>query len=244
MIRVGIGGWSFEPWKDNFYPKGLAATKELEYASQRLNVIEINATFYKTQSATSFKKWAAATPDNFMFTVKASRAATQRRDLREAAESVEWFLNSGLTEMGDKLGPIFWQMAPYKKFDAEEMKAYFALLPEKHGKRPLRHAIEVRHESFLDPKFRQMATDRNIAVIHVDADKRPDFMKPTADFVYARLERTLTDEPTGYAKKDLAKWAETAKQWEKTGDTFVFFISGAKERNPAAAMAMIELLKK
>lgn len=243
MIRVGIGGWNFEPWKNNFYPKGLAAAKELEYASQRLSAIEINATFYKTQSAASFKKWAASTPDDFMFTVKASRAATQRKDLREAAESLDWFLNSGVTELGEKLGPIFWQMAPYKRFDPTEMKAYFALLPEKIGKRRMRHAIEVRHESFLDPEFRKLAGEHNVAVIHVDADKRPDFLKPTADFVYARLERTLTDEETGYAKTDLKKWAKVAKDWEKTGDTFVYFISGAKERNPAAAMAFMELVK-
>ena len=242
MIRVGIGGWNFEPWKNNFYPKGLAATKELAYASERLSAIEINATFYKTQSAASFKKWAASTPDNFMFTVKASRAATQRKDLREAAESVEWFLNSGVTEMGAKLGPLFWQMAPYKKFDPAEMKAYFELLPEKIGKVKLRHAIEVRHESFLDPAFRKLASEHNIAVIHVDADKRPDFMKPTGDFVYARLERTQAEEELGYPKAELKQWAKVAKDWAKTGDTFVFFISGAKERNPHAAMAFMEMV--
>lgn len=243
MIRVGIGGWSFDPWRETFYPSNVAKTRELEYASSKVTAIEINATFYKTQSEASFKKWAAATPDDFMFTVKASRAATQRKDLREAAEFVEWFLNSGVVELGDKLGPIFWQMAPYKKFDLAEMKDYFALLPEKIKKRSIRHAIEVRHESFLDPKFRELAKERNIAVIHVDADKRPDFSTPTADFVYARLERTLADEPTGYAKADLKTWLKVAREWEKTGDTFVYFISGAKERNPAAAMAFLELLK-
>lgn len=148
MIRVGIGGWSYDPWWETFYPADLPKAKELEYASRQVTAIEINATFYRTQSAASFKKWAATAPDDFMFSVKAPRAAVQRKDLREARDSIEWFFNSGVGELGVKLGPIFWQMAPYKKFDAAEMSAYFDMLPEKLGKKPLRHALEVRHESF------------------------------------------------------------------------------------------------
>lgn len=243
MIRVGIGGWNFEPWRETFYPKGLPQAKELEYAASRLTTIEINATFYRTQSAASFKKWAASTPDDFMFSVKAPRAAVQRKDLREAAESIQWFFNSGVAELGEKLGPIFWQLAPYKKFDAEEMAAYFGLLPEKLGKRPLRHALEVRHASFACDEFMQLARRRNIAVVTVESEKHPLIVEPTADFAYARLELTQADEPTGYPKTALKKWAKTAREWEKDGDVFLYFISGAKERNPAAAMAMLELLK-
>ena len=168
MIRVGIGGWSFEPWEESFYPPKLAAAKQLEYASSKLTAIEINATFYRTQSAQSFKKWAASTPDDFMFSVKAPRAAVQRKDLREAKESIEWFFSSGVGELGSKLGPIFWQMAPYKKFDAAEMGAYFALLPDKLNKLSLRHALEVRHASFQDEVFLKLARERNIAVVTVD----------------------------------------------------------------------------
>lgn len=243
MIRVGIGGWSYDPWWETFYPADLPKAKELEYASRHVTAIEINATFYRTQSAASFKKWAATTPDEFIFSVKAPRAAVQRKDLREAAQSIEWFFNSGVSELGSKLGPIFYQMAPYKKFDAAEMNAYFDLLPEKLGKLKLRHAIEVRHESFDCDEFMQLARERNIAVATVESEKHPLIVAPTADFAYARLELTQADEPTGYPKAALKKWAKTARDWEKNGDVFLYFISGAKERNPAAAMAMLDILK-
>ena len=243
MIRVGIGGWSYEPWEETFYPADLAKTKQLEYASRQVTAIEINATFYRTQSAASFQKWAGATPDDFMFSVKAPRAAVQRKDLREAKDSIEWFLKSGVGELGDKLGPIFWQMAPYKKYDDAEMRAYFDMLPDKLGKRPLRHALEVRHASFTDDAFLKLARERNIAVVTVESEKHPLIVEPTADFAYARLELTQADEPTGYAKAGLKTWAKTARDWEKKGDVFLYFISGAKERNPAAAKAMLDLLK-
>ncbi len=243
MIRVGIGGWSYEPWREGFYPADVPKTKELEYASRQVTAIEINSTFYRTQSAASFEKWAAATPDDFMFSVKAPRAAVQRKDLREAGQSIEWFFNSGVGELGAKLGPIFWQMAPYKKYDAAEMGAYFDLLPEKLGQLKLRHAIEVRHESFTDAAFLKLARERNIAVVTVESEKHPLIVEPTADFAYARLELTQADEPTGYAKPALQRWLKTARAWEKIGDVFLYFISGAKERNPAAAKAMLELLK-
>lgn len=242
-IRVGVGGWSYEPWEETFYPSDLPAAKQLEYAASKLTAIEINATFYRTQSAASFKKWAAATPDDFMFSVKAPRAAVQRKDLREAKESIEWFFNSGVSELGSKLGPIFWQMAPYKKFDAAEMTAYFNMLPQQVGKLKLRHAIEVRHASFTDEAFLKLARERNVAVVTVESEKHPLIVEPTADFAYARLELTQADEPTGYPKAALKTWAKTTRDWEKSGDVYLYFISGAKERNPAAAMAMLELLK-
>ena len=243
MIRVGIGGWSYEPWDETFYPSDLPKAKQLEYAASKVTAIEINATFYRTQSAASFKKWAAATPDNFMFSVKAPRAAVQRKDLREAAQSIEWFFASGVGELGAKLGPIFWQMAPYKKYDDAEMRAYFDMLPEKLGKLKLRHALEVRHESFKDAAFLKLARERNIAVVTVESEKHPLIIEPTADFAYARLELTQASEPTGYPKPALKKWAKTATDWSRTGDVFLYFISGAKERNPAAAQAMLALLK-
>lgn len=243
MIRVGIGGWSYEPWDETFYPTDLAKAKQLEYASRHVTAIEINATFYRTQSAASFKKWAASTPDDFKFSVKCSRAAVQRKDLREAAQSIEWFFNSGVGELGSKLGPIFYQMAPYKKFDLAEMTAYFDMLPEKLGKQRLQHAIEVRHASFTDDAFMKLARERNIAVVTVESEKHPLIVEPTADFAYARLELTQSDEPTGYPKPALKKWLKTAREWEKSGEVFLYFISGAKERNPAAAAEMLKLLK-
>jgi uncharacterized protein YecE (DUF72 family) len=231
-IRVGIGGWSYEPWDETFYPSTLPKAKQLEYASSKVTAIEINATFYRTQSATSFKKWAASTPDDFMFSVKAPRAAVQRKDLREAKESIEWFFNSGVGELGAKLGPIFWQMAPYKKFDAAEMMAYFDMLPDKLGKRTLRHALEVRHDSFTDDAFLKLARARNIAVVCVESEKHPLIADPTADFAYARLELTQSNEETGYPKPALKSWAKKARDWEKTGDVFLYFISGARSAIP------------
>jgi uncharacterized protein YecE (DUF72 family) len=243
MIRVGIGGWNYEPWNETFYPPKLVAAKQLEYAASKVTAIEINATFYRTQSAASFKKWADSTPDDFIFSVKAPRAAVQRKDLREAKESIEWFFNSGVSELGSKLGPIFWQMAPYKKLDLAEMTAYFDMLPEEVKKLPLRHALEVRHASFQDETFLKLARERNVGVVTVESEKHPLIAEPTANFAYARLELTQADEPTGYAKPALKKWAKTARDWEKNGDVFLYFISGAKERNPAAAMAMLDILK-
>ncbi len=242
MIRVGIGGWSYEPWEESFYPADLPTAKQLEYASRQVTAIEINSTFYRSQSAASFKKWAAASPDDFVFSVKAPRAAVQRKDLREAAQSIEWFFNSGIGELGGKLGPIFWQMAPYKKYDDAEMRGYFDLLPEKLGKLKLRHAIEVRHESFTDAAFHKLARERNIAIVTVESEKHPLIVEPSADFAYARLELTQADEPNGYSKLALKQWLKTARAWEKTGDVFLYFIAGAKERNPAAAKAMLALL--
>jgi uncharacterized protein YecE (DUF72 family) len=242
MIRVGIGGWSFEPWRETFYPDKLPAAKELEYASSKVTTIEINATFYRTQSEASFKKWAASTPDDFLFSVKAPRAASQRKDLREAAESIAWFFNSGVGALGAKLGPIFWQMAPYKKFDTEEMKAYFALLPKTLGTLKLRHAIEVRHASFACDQFMALARENNVAVACVESETHPLIVAPTADFAYARLELSQADEVTGYPKVGLKQWLKTAREWEKVGDVFLYFISGAKERNPAAAMALLGMI--
>lgn len=243
MIRVGIGGWNFAPWRGLFYPKGLPQTQELAHASQRVTAIEINSTFYRLQTAASFKKWAKETPDDFIFAVKASRAAVMAKELAGVGPAIERFLESGIAELGSKLGPILWQLAPTKKFDPKDTIAFMDLLPAKLGKLKLRHAIEVRHESFNAPAFLEAARARNIALVHVDADGRPDFKAPIADFAYARLQRAQADEPTGYVKAELKNWAKQAKVWERSGDTFVFFISGAKERNPAAAGALIELLK-
>jgi uncharacterized protein YecE (DUF72 family) len=243
MIRVGIGGWTYEPWRGVFYPVGLPQAQELAHASRRVSSIEINSTFYRTQSTASFKKWAGETPDDFMFSVKASRAAVMRGDLAGAGPAIERFTESGLAELGPKLGPLLWQVAPTKKFDAADMTAFLNLLPQKLGKIHLRHALEVRHQSFECDRFRELARARNVALVHVDADGRPDFSAPTADFTYVRLQRAVAEEPTGYAKPALKSWARTVRAWEKSGDVFVYFISAAKERNPAAAEALIALLK-
>jgi uncharacterized protein YecE (DUF72 family) len=256
-IRIGVGGWTFEPWRGVFYPKGLPHARELEYASQHLTSIEINGTFYRTQKPATFRQWREQTPDAFVFSVKGPRYATHRRDLGAAGDSLKWFFESGVTELGDKLGPILWQLMPTAKFDADNMAAFLELLPAKIDGRRLRHVIEVRHESFATPDFVRLARKHNVAIAAIDSDKHAPINDVTADFVYARLERADKKTPTGYAPTALDEWAERLKTWAAGGaprdlachgdavssaprDVFAYFISGDKVRNPAAAMAMIE----
>jgi len=243
MIRVGIGGWTYEPWRGPFYPEGHAKARELEYASSHVTAIEINGTFYSTQKPATWADWAKRTPDNFVFTVKASRFCTNRRVLAEAGESIAKFVNQGLSELGPKLGPILWQFAATKKFDADDFGAFLKLLPTEVGGVPLRHALEPRHESFDDPAFFAMARAADAAVVFADDEKHPCFAEQTGPFTYARLQRQREDEPTGYSPSELDAWASEARNWEKGGrDVFVFMINGAKVRAPAAAMALLERL--
>jgi uncharacterized protein YecE (DUF72 family) len=241
-IRVGIGGWDFDPWRGTFYPPGLAKAKQLGFASKRLTAIEINATYYRSQKPETFANWAKAVPDGFQFAVKASRFATNRKILTDGAESIERFLGQGITKLGDRLGPILWQFMATKKFDADEFAGFLKLLPEKLDGIPIRHALEVRHESFRDPAFFKLAKEANAAIVFADNDQFPEFDEPTADFTYARLQRCVEECPTGYDGPALDGWAERAKAWQKRGDVYVFFISGAKVRAPAAALALQERL--
>jgi uncharacterized protein YecE (DUF72 family) len=238
-IRIGIGGWNFEPWRGTFYPPGTRQKDELAYAAAHLTAIEINATYYGSQKPASFANWAAAVPDGFKFAVKASRFCTNRRVLAEAGESVARFVNQGIAELGDRLGPILWQFAPTKQFDGEDMAAFIALLPDKVGGLPLRHAFEVRHESFRDPAFAALMKRANAAIVFADHPEYPCIDEATADFAYARLMKTVEEEPLGYATEAIDGWAASARQWASKGDAFVFFISGAKVRAPAAAQALI-----
>lgn len=242
QIRVGIGGWDFDPWRGTFYPPGLAKAKQLGFASERLTAIEINATYYRSQKPETFTNWAKAAPDGFQFAVKASRFATNRKVLTDGAESVERFLNQGITSLGDRLGPILWQFMATKKFDADEFAGFLKLLPEKLDGIPLRHALEVRHESFRDPAFFKLAREANAAIVFAHSEEFPEIDEPTADFTYARLQRCAEECPTGYDGPALDRWAERARTWQKRGDVYVFFISGAKVRAPAAAIALQERL--
>jgi uncharacterized protein YecE (DUF72 family) len=260
MIRVGIGGWNFAPWRETFYPKGLSHAKELGYASRALTSIEINSTFYSSQKPSTFQRWADETPEGFVFSVKASRFAVNRRVLAEAGESVTRFVGSGITALGEKLGPILWQFAPTKKFDPADFDAFLALLPEKQDGIALRHAVEVRHESFCVPEFVALARKHGAAIVFADHAKYPAIADVSTDFVYARLQQSEAEIATGYSAKALKLWSEDAKTWaagatperlktfdkpapKKKRDVFVYFISGAKERAPAAAMEMLKVLK-
>lgn len=261
MIRVGIGGWVFAPWRGEFYPNGLPQARELEYASRKLTTIEINSTFYRTQQRESFRKWADETPDDFMFSVKAPRFATHRRVLGEAAESIERFFASGVLELGAKLGPILWQLHPGKKLEQDDFAAFLALLPSRLEGRAIRHAVEVGHESFHTNAFVDLLRDFSVAAALVDSDKHPLIADVTADLVYARLQRTSQTVKSGYEARALDAWAQRARAWAegrtpddlatlareapagKKRDVFLYMISGAKVRAPAAAMALIERLK-
>lgn len=241
-IRVGIGGWVFEPWRGTFYPEGLRQKDELAYVGEHLTATEINATYYSTQKPATFAGWARAVPDGFQFAVKASRFCTNRRVLAEAGDSIGKFVNQGLAELGDRLGPVLWQFMPTKKFDAEDFGAFLQLLPASVGGVPLRHALEVRHESFDDPVFLDMARDAGAAVVYADHPEYPAIRGRDVGFSYARLMRTREEEAAGYAPDEMARWADMARSHAQQGDVYAFFISGAKVRAPAAAQAMIVAL--
>jgi uncharacterized protein YecE (DUF72 family) len=242
-IRVGIGGWVFPPWRGTFYPAGLRQAEELGYASRHLTAIEINGTFYRTQTPSSFKKWHDETPEGFVFSLKGPRYVTQRSDLAETGPGIERFFSSGLEELGDKLGPILWQFAPFKPFDAADFAAFLKLLPKEIGGRALRHVVEVRHQSFRTPQFFDLLREHRAAVALVDDAKHPAFDELTADFAYLRLRQCAETEPTGYAPAALDDWAAQARGWADEGrDVFLYFINGAKVRAPAAAQALIQRL--
>ncbi len=242
-IRVGVGGWDYDPWRETFYPEGLAKAKQLAHAGSKLTAIEINGTYYGRQKPETFAKWAKAVPDGFKFSVKASRYCTSRRVLAEGAESVERFLSQGLTELGDRLGPILWQFMATKTFDADDFARFLELLPAQQDGVPLQHAIEVRHESFAAPEFAELVTKAGHAVVFAHSNDFVEISAPSSKLFYARLQESVDEVATGYDDAALDAWAERARDWAADGrDTYVFFISGAKHRNPAAAMALIEKL--
>ncbi|MDM0107520.1 DUF72 domain-containing protein [Variovorax sp. J22R24] len=261
-IRVGVGGWTYEPWRNNFYPAGLPHAQELNYASRQLTAIEVNGTYYSTFKPTTFQKWRDETPDGFMFSLKSSRFATNRKLLATAGDSIKRFLDSGIGELGDKLGPIVWQFMPTKVFDPEDLAAFLELLPRKEGSRELRHVLDVRHDSFRTPEYLALARKHGVATVFTDSEKFPSFADLTGDFVYARLMNSDAKFENGYAPKALDAWADAAKTWAEGGtpaalpriedgkakasrarDVFVYFINGAKEKAPAAAGALIKRLE-
>ncbi len=258
-VFVGIGGWTYEPWRGLFYPQKLPQKRELEYASSKLTAIEINGTYYGSQKPESFRKWHAETPKEFVFTVKGPRFATNRRVLAESGDSIEKFFASGVTELKEKLGAVNWQFMATKKFDPADFEAFLKLLPKKVNGLAIRHAVEVRHDSFKDKAFIALCRKYGAAIITGADSDFPVIADVTADFVYVRIMGTRAGEKLGYPKAALAKWAERAKSWEKgetpkdlpllappasktKRDVFLFVISGAKERNPAAAQALIAAL--
>ena len=245
-IRVGVGGWTYEPWRDNFYPKGLPQGKELGYASRRLTAIEVNGTYYSTMKPATFGKWRDETPEGFVFSLKAHRFATTRKQLATAGEPIQRFIGSGITELGPKLGPILWQLMPAHRFDATDLESFLKLLPPEAGGLRLRHVLDVRHVSFACEEYLALARRYGCATVHTDSEKFPHIADADGELAYLRLMRSAADCPTGYTSTQLEPWAEGARAWVGKGpqrEVFIFFINGAKERAPAAAMELIRLLR-
>ena len=262
-IRIGIGGWTFAPWRGLFYPKDLPHAKELAYAAERLTSIEVNGTFYRTQTPATFRKWASEVPAGFVFALKGPRFATNRRVLKEAGDSIKRFIDSGVTELGERLGPLLWQFAPTKKFDAADFGGFLELLPEQFDGRDLRHVIEVRHDSFATAEFIALLRRFKMPVVYTDHAKYPNIADVTGGFLYARLQRGRDEVTTAYPPKEIAAWAKRLAAWAKgtappdlpligapvktkagRRDVFAYVIHEGKVRAPGGAMALIAQLQK
>ena len=258
-IRAGMGGWTFEPWEGTFYPDRLPKKRQLEYASRQVPTIEVNGTYYSTFKPPVFAGWAAETPDDFVFSLKANRFVTNRKVLATAEESMTRFLSSGISELGDKLGPIVWQFANTKKFEPDDFAAFLDLLPERQDGLALRHVLEVRHASFGVSEFVALAKKHGVAICYAHHHDYPEFADVTADFVYARLQKGEDTVSTAYEAAELARWAARAKEWAEGGapadlprivaeapapkkprDVFVYIIHEGKIRAPQGAMALME----
>lgn len=257
-VRVGIGGWIFEPWRGTFYPKGLPQSQELHHASRQLSSIEVNGTYYRAPSPDTYAKWHDEVPDDFVFALKAPRYATNRKVLAEAEPSITRFIEGGIARLGTKLGPINWQFMATKKFDPADFEAFLKLLPPEVDGLPLRHAVELRHDSFATPEAVEMMTRHNVAIICGADSEHPQIADPTADFVYVRAMGTTDAHEDGYSAQALDDWARRARSWadghlpqdmplltkpeRKPRDVFLYVISGEKARNPAAAVSIINRL--
>jgi uncharacterized protein YecE (DUF72 family) len=257
-IRIGVGGWVYEPWRGPFYPDTLPHKRELEHASRQLTSIEINGTYYRLPKPENFARWRDETPDGFVFSLKTPRYATNRRVLSDAAETIERFFTGGVMELRDKPGSINWQFMPTKKFDPADFEGFLRLLPKQIDGRPIRHAVEVRHDSFRSPDFVAMARDHGVAIVVAADSDHPQIADITAGFVYVGIMGTRETETLGYSPATIDRWATRAKQWaagviprdlrmvaseksDRAGrDVYLYVISGHKVLNPAAARALIE----
>lgn len=289
MVRVGISGWTYKPWRGVFFPSSLPQKRELEFAANTFRTIEINGTFYSVQRPTSFEKWRDSTSDDFVFSVKAPRYITHIRRLRDIQIPLANFFASGLLALGPKLGPILWQFPPNFRYSRDLVEEFLNLLPKdtvsaarlgrKHDgrlkgraylkidrNRPLRHAMEIRHESFVTQEFVTLLRHSNVALVCADAVEWPRLMDVTSDFLYCRLHGSEELYASGYGPKAIDTWAHRIAAWARGGepkdgeragkrqarkrsrrDVFVYFDNDAKVRAPRDAGRMdkrvAELLK-
>lgn len=245
-IRVGIGGWTYAPWRETFYPQGLRQADERSYAIAQMGAIEINATFYGRQKPGSWAAWAKDLPPEFRFSLKGSRYVASRKALADAGEGIAQFVAQGFTALGPNLGPILWQLRESRVFDPDDIAAFIALLPDVQDGVALRHVIEARHESFTDPRFAELCHARGVGTVFANSLDYPCIdHSDGAPFIYARLQNARSEEPAGYDAAEIDAWADRARGWATGGrEVFVFMINGAKERAPAAALALQAALAK
>lgn len=267
-VRIGTSGWLYPPWRGQFYPPGLAHRRELEYLAGRLRSVEINGSFYSLQRPSSYRNWHEATPDDFVFAVKGPRFITHMKKLRDPRTVLANFFASGVLALGAKLGPVLWQLPPSLGFDLERLAAFFTELPRdtvaaaelagRHDDRlsgdrlwtadpdapepahPLRHALEVRHPSFRDPRFPELLRKHDIALVTADtAGKWPFFDEPTAaDFAYARLHGDIELYTSGYTDEALDAWAARIDRWRDGREVYVYFDNDVKAHAPGDAIGL------
>jgi uncharacterized protein YecE (DUF72 family) len=279
-VRIGVSGWTYPPWRGVFYPKGVRQKRELEYAASQFDTLEINGTFYGMQWPDAFADWAAQVPDDFVFAVKGSRYITHMKRLRDAATPLANFFASGLLRLGPKLGPVLWQFPPNFRFDADRIEPFLKLLPHdteaaarlgrKHddrlkapawlkvdAKRRLRHAFEIRNDTFRCKEFIELLRRYDVALVCADTVEWPLLMDLTSDFVYCRLHGSQELYASGYDDEALDVWADRVVVWANGGeprdaeridgrarrqprDVFVYFDNDAKVRAPFDAKALTE----
>jgi uncharacterized protein YecE (DUF72 family) len=282
-LCIGISGWTYKPWRGQFYPEGLPQKKELAYAASIFRSIEINGTFYSMQRCESFAQWADATPDDFVFAVKGPRYLTHMLKLNNAEAPLGNFFASGVLRLGAKLGPILWQFPPNFRFNAEKLETFFRLLPRdteqaaacgrRHDhrlkgrawlrtdrRRPIRHAMEIRHESFRDPAFVALLRKHDIALVCADTVEWPLVMDLTSDFVYVRLHGSTELYRSAYGRPALKRWAARVAAWRdgkpmndgnfisakqprrRRRDVFLYFDNTDKLQAPRDALALMRML--
>jgi uncharacterized protein YecE (DUF72 family) len=263
QTRIGISGWTYPPWRRVFYPEGLPQRRELEFAARQVGSIEINGSFYALQRPESFRTWAEQTPERFVFSVKGGRFITHMKKLRDVETPLANFFASGVLALGEKLGPLLWQLPPTLGFDPERLEAFLSLLPRttaaaaelaaRHdarvderawvttdADRPVRHALEVRHASYETPSFLALLRAQGVAVVTADtAGKWPLIEERTADFTYVRLHGAEELYTSGYSDEALDAWAAKVRAWGQDGDVFVYFDNDVKVRAPFDAMSLM-----
>ena len=242
QVRIGVSGWTYPPWRGDFYPKGLPQREELAFAASRLTSIEINGSFYALQKPSSYQKWREQTPDDFVFSVKGSRFITHMKRLADCAEALTTFFGSGVFELGPKLGPVLWQLPETFKYDALRLASFFDQLPRVTPEgRPVRHALEFRSKTFEQPATYALLREQRIACVLADtAGRWPKVDEDTADFRYVRLHGDAELYASGYDDKSLDAWADRIRPWLETQDVFVYFDNDAKGYAPHDAMGLIE----